>query len=88
MDEAQGYATSDWQEMFPPSQLPPSSQLLLLSDSLSSSADFLIYHFIFEKLRSSSKKCLYIGATIDAKRLTVVGSKAVCATLDIAKDYY
>jgi hypothetical protein len=71
--------------MFPPSQLPPSSQLLLLSDSLSSSADFLIYHFIFEKLRSSSKKCLYLGASIDAKRLMVVGAKAVCATLGIAK---
>jgi hypothetical protein len=64
--------------MFPPSQLPAPSQLLLISDSLASPADFLVYHLIFEHLRAvSPKRCVYLGASLDTKRLAAVGTKAV-----------
>jgi hypothetical protein len=64
--------------MFPPTSLPRPSQPVLITDSLSSPADFLVFQLGLDHLKSSAgARCVFISAAHDVARWTAVSSKLV-----------
>jgi hypothetical protein len=69
--------------MFPPSFLPRPCEPLLITDSLSSPADFLIYQLVFEHLKKGpGARCIFVSDSHNLAKWTTVGGKLVCLARD------
>lgn len=65
--------------MFPPTDLPSSNEFLLITDQLSSPADFLVHKFLASHFKKSKEaKCLLLSLSESVTRWKVLAGKMVC----------
>jgi hypothetical protein len=75
-----GYSSLDSSLSFPDNNLPPNKKLILITDTLSASGNFLIHHFIVNQIKSD-KHVILVGFSQIFNHYLTIGRKLVGLSL-------